>query len=281
MQAVGAVSPGFEIPLSAHSVQANLRLGGWKFTLFENDSRYPTASAYTPDNAIFNDAAFNRNTLVVGSASLTRDDRRHYQHLDLHGQPPRAGSESGHWNVFSGMRKSFKYAYGSMVKGEQQFSWKPASNSTMTVGATLERFLAIPQGAGTNAPVESRSKPGTILGTNITDDFNTLRYSNVGGYAELHQTIVRGLTATLGARVDRSSRFGATFNPRLGLVMRPGNDATTIKVLYGTAYLAPSPYQATHITGRSTATTADRPTSPSSGTSQTLIWSRSERRPWK
>ena len=26
--------------------------------------------------------------------------------------------------------------------------------------------------------------------------------------------------------------------------MRPGNDATTVKVLYGTAYLAPSPYQA-------------------------------------
>ena len=244
MEAVGAVSPGFEIPLSAHSVQANLRLGGWKFTLFENDSRYPTSSAYTPDNTIFNDAAFNRNTLVVGSASLTRTIGDITSTSTFTASRHELDSESGYWNVFSGMQKSFKYAYGSMVKGEQQFSWKPASNSTLTAGTTLERFFAIPQGADTNAPVESRSKPGTILGTNITDDFNTLRYSNVGGYAELHQTIVRGLTTTLGARVDRNSRFGATFNPRLGLVMRPGNDATTIKVLYGTAYLAPSPYQA-------------------------------------
>ena len=244
MQAVGAVSPDFDIPLSAHSVQANLRLGGWQFTLFENSSRYPTASAYSPDNAIFNDAAFNRNTLVVGSTSLTRAFGGVTSTSTVSASRHELDPESGYWNVFSNMQKSFKYAYGSMVKGEQQFLWKPSSNSALTAGATLERFFSIPQGADLNAPIESRSKPGTILGTNIPDDFNALRYSNVGGYAELHQKIVGGLTATVGGRVDRNSRFGASFNPRLGVVMRPGEAATTVKALYGTAFLAPSPYQA-------------------------------------
>ena len=243
MQAVGSVSPEFERPLSAHSVQANLRLGGWQFTLFENDSRAPTGSAYTPDNAVFSDAAFNRNTLVVGSAGLTRNIGALTSTSTFTASRHELDPESGYWNVFSNMRKSFKYAYGSMVKGEQQFLWKPASNSTLTTGATLERFFAIPQSADTNAPVESRNTPGTILGTNIVDDFNALRYSNVGAYAELRQAIVRGVTATLGGRVDHNSRFGATFNPRLGVVMRP-NGGTTVKVLYGTAFLAPSPYQA-------------------------------------
>jgi outer membrane receptor for ferrienterochelin and colicin len=244
MQAIGTVSPEYDNPLSAHSVHAQLRLGGWQFSLFENDSRVPTASAYTPDNAIFNDAAFNRNTLVVGSGSFTKDIGRVTSTSTVTMSRHELDPQSGYWNVFSNMQKSFKYAYGSMLKGEQQLLWKPAANATLTTGATFERFFSIPQGADVNAPVESRSAPGTILGTDITDDFNTLRYSNVGAYVELQQAIVRGITATLGGRVDRSSRFGATFNPRLGVVMKPGHAATTVKVLYSTAYLAPSPYQA-------------------------------------
>ena len=121
------------------------------------------------------------------------------------------------------MQKSFKYAYGSMLKGEQQFSWKPASNSTMTAGATFERFFAIPQGADLNAPVESRNEPGTILGTNIPDDFITLRYSNVGALRRA-ATDDRARPDRDARRraCDRNSRFGATFNPRLGVVHEAG-----------------------------------------------------------
>jgi outer membrane receptor protein involved in Fe transport len=47
---------------------------------------------------------------------------------------------------------------------------------------------------------------------------------------------------TLGARADYNTRYGATFNPRAGVVLTPA-PATTLKVLYGTAFLAPSPYE--------------------------------------
>jgi iron complex outermembrane receptor protein len=49
------------------------------------------------------------------------------------------------------------------------------------------------------------------------------------------------LTITLGERADYNTRYGGTFNPRLGFVAQP-TGRTTLKVLFGTAYLAPSPF---------------------------------------
>ena len=51
------------------------------------------------------------------------------------------------------------------------------------------------------------------------------------------------MSITLGARGDHNTRYGNTFNPRVGVVVRPAA-STTLKLLYGTAFLAPSPYQA-------------------------------------
>jgi outer membrane receptor protein involved in Fe transport len=45
---------------------------------------------------------------------------------------------------------------------------------------------------------------------------------------------------TLGARFDNNSRFGKTFNPRIGIVYKPFA-RTTVKALYNSAFLAPSP----------------------------------------
>jgi iron complex outermembrane receptor protein len=50
------------------------------------------------------------------------------------------------------------------------------------------------------------------------------------------------LNLTVGVRGDDDSRFGATFNPRVGVVSRL-TAGSTLKLLFGTAYLAPSPYQ--------------------------------------
>jgi len=122
-------------------------------------------------------------------------------------------------------------------------AWKPAAPVTLTVGGTFEHFFAIPQGADLNAPITSQDVPGTILDTNIPDDFVKLRYSNTGGYAQMQYVMSPRVTMTLGARGDYNSRYGGSFNPRIGVVTKP-TDRTTLKLLYGTAFLAPSPYQA-------------------------------------
>lgn len=236
------VSPAYDIPLSAHSVQARLLFGGFVLSLFESRSRISTTPAYTPDNGVYNPAAFNENHLLVGSGVYTRPIGRVTSTSTLMFSRHQLDPQSGYWNVFSNLEKSYKYAYGSLAKAEQQLSWKPVPSIQMTTGATIERFFAIPQGADLNAPVQSHHEPGTILDTNILDDFVKLHYANTGVFAQMRYAMIPRVTLTIGARGDYNTRFGSTFNPRVGLVMRP-TDTTTVKALYGTAFLAPSPFQ--------------------------------------
>ncbi len=237
------VASTYDIPISAHSFEATFRAGGLQLTLFENSARVPTSPAYTPDNAVYNPDAFNLNTLLVGAGSYTRSIGRATSTSTVTFSRHELDPESGYWNVYSNLEKSYKYAYGSMAKAEEQLSWKPAASTTFTVGGTFEHFYAIPQGADLNAPVQSQDVPGTILDTNIPDDFVKLRYANSGAYAQMQYVMSPRVTLTLGARGDYNTRYGGTFNPRLGLVTKP-TDRTTLKLLYGTAFLAPSPYQA-------------------------------------
>jgi iron complex outermembrane receptor protein len=130
-----------------------------------------------------------------------------------------------------------------MLKGEQQLTWNPLKRMTVTTGGTVERFFAIPQTADVNAPIRSTDEPGTILGTSMVDEFFKLHYANVGAFAETRYAVAPWVTVTVGARHDYNTRYGSTFNPRIGVVTRP-TSTTTVKLLYGTAYLAPSPYQA-------------------------------------
>jgi outer membrane cobalamin receptor len=237
-----SVSPAYDIPLSAESAQARLQAGGLVLVLFHSRSRMPTTAANTPDNAVYNPAAFNDNRLLMGSGTFTGRIGRFTSSSTLTFSRHELDPQSGYWNVYSNMEKSYKYAYGSMAKAEQRLSWKPTRLVTVTTGATFEDFFAIPQGADLNAPVQTQNIPGTILDTDIPYDFVKLRYANTGAFAQMQYAATPRLTLTFGARGDYNTRFGGTFNPRLGLVSHL-TPATTLKVLYGTAFLAPSPWQ--------------------------------------
>jgi iron complex outermembrane receptor protein len=67
------------------------------------------------------------------------------------------------------------------------------------------------------------------------------RYSRYGFYLQDEFRLLDSLTLLAEARYD-TSPFGDSANPRLGLIWRP-RDATTIKLLYGTAFRAPSLFE--------------------------------------
>jgi outer membrane receptor for ferrienterochelin and colicins len=63
-------------------------------------------------------------------------------------------------------------------------------------------------------------------------------------YGQDEFTIIQKLTLSAGLRYDHYSDFDGTTNPRLGLIyhlLRP----TTLKLLYGTAFRAPEPFEVT------------------------------------
>lgn len=236
------VPPGYDIPISAHSLHAVLRTGGLRLMLFENHARVPTTPAYTPDNGVYSPDAFNLNKLLVTSASYERPIGRVTSTSTFTYSRHELDADSGYWNVYSNMTKSFKYAFGRMAKLEEQLSWKASPKITMTTGGTFEHFHAIPQGADLNAPLRSHSAPATILGTDIPDRLVKLWYSNSGAFGHAQYALAPPITLTVGARADYNTRFGASFNPRAGAVARLAR-GTTLKMLYGTAYLAPSPFE--------------------------------------
>jgi len=105
----------------------------FQFTLFENRSHLPsTAGVYTPDNVAYDDVAFNQNDLFVGAGSYTRAIRGATSTSTVTVSRQELDPHSGYQDLYSNMRRSYKYAYGSIVDIDQQISWKPA---TRRVGA--------------------------------------------------------------------------------------------------------------------------------------------------
>lgn len=74
----------------------------------------------------------------------------------------------------------------------------------------------------------------------IPQDFYFLRYSNIGTYGQLQLKTAGGAQFTLGTRYDHNSLYGDSLNPRAGVVLRPA-EKLNLKLLYGEAFLAPSP----------------------------------------
>ncbi len=98
------------------------------------------------------------------------------------------------------------------------------------------------------------------LGTEITDNLRQDQgdYTALGNafvsvpqssviwalYGQDEFAIARTLTLSAGLRYDHYSGFGGTTNPRLGLIYHVFHP-TTLKLLYGTAFRAPEPFELT------------------------------------
>ena len=66
-----------------------------------------------------------------------------------------------------------------------------------------------------------------------------------GAHLDTSYEVCKWLNVAAGVRLDAYSSFGRTANPRIGLILRPAA-GTTVKLLYGEAFRAPTLYELTY-----------------------------------
>jgi outer membrane receptor for ferrienterochelin and colicins len=88
---------------------------------------------------------------------------------------------------------------------------------------------------------------GNIAFTNLHAIFKPRTYTiqnNIGTYLQyvLNTTLLNKTNFTLGGRYDYNNVYGQTINPRVGIINQP-NNRITLKLLYGTAFRAPTNFE--------------------------------------
>lgn len=139
----------------------------------------------------------------------------------------------------------YKYGQGRAARLEQTFNKDITDSINLVGGLTAEDFDAVPQTTDLyNQPMnpnKSINDQGGVIDPRV--GIHYLQYQNYGVYLQGEATLLSNLKTTVGGRYDYNTRYEPTFNPRAGVVYSP-TDSTTVKVLYGSAFLAPTTQQA-------------------------------------
>ncbi|MFN6946581.1 MAG: TonB-dependent receptor plug domain-containing protein [Cytophagaceae bacterium] len=174
--------------------------------------------------------------------------------------------ESHFASAASRWQRGYIYSFGKSFKIEEQLNYDISSKATFIGGLSFENLSALPRtglspkpidpnqplelqniyfigAAGYESYITENEEPVFNDSLAINQNFYYLNYQNYGGFAQVQFTPVKILVATLGMRYDYNTRFGGSFNPRLGLVFSPVKKLR-VKLLYGESFLAPSPRKA-------------------------------------
>lgn len=244
--AVVSPVPGQE-PLAARALYASLKVRHLTISLFHNRSVNPATLAQKPTNAVYNRGIFFGHAVSMANAVYNREFGRWKSSTFLVGSRYDLDPESSFRNVYTAMNPAYLYSYGWMLKAEQLVSARLHEQVNLTLGATYEKFFSIPRGHDLQYPVYGPHPEAPIVNSifplnpqGIAADFARVDFTNAGALAELRYTPLPSLSLTVGSRYDHNSRFGSTFNPRAGVVWEI-TPKVSVKGLFGSAFLAPSP----------------------------------------
>ncbi len=228
---------GYFLTQESHNDSA---FGRPEFNVYSEDATYKTTT----------DMAYAKHVYTSLSGALALTSSLWYGGFEL-------DPDSAFLNTFTGYAPGYKYGFGRSVKLEEQLSYNFSRRYSFIGGISgahsdsLPKTSDLPRKYNKDEPADWQGIP--YPGTKILDrdgnsleeliKFYNLEYIDAGGFLQFQAAPIDLLELTAGMRLDYNTRYGTSFNPRVGVLVKPLSNLK-IKLLFGMAYLAPSPYQA-------------------------------------
>lgn len=269
-----SISQEFEMPTVAYSMNIELSYKDFSVGFIQNSESHsssygvnPKFTAYDKDAQIKSDLSVffikHRYSSPNKKWNLSSNINHSYFEID---------PESHFASAASRWQRGYVHTYSQSTKIQEQFQIEASKKWSITTGASFENISSLPRTAPSPTPIDKTQPISTqpiyytgaggytnfidtefIIDRSFTDfdpnfydslanrqQLYQLNYQNVGFYLQANWAANKVWDFTLGARYDYNTRYGATINPRIGVVIKPVRQLH-IKALVGTSFLAPSP----------------------------------------
>lgn len=255
------LSRGFDMPTTSYFVNATMNYGDFSVSYIRHSESHSAAHGLRPEFAVRDPTALIQMGQEVFYArhNYTSINRKWNIQSTISKSLFEIDNQSNFAGSATTWQRGYIYSLASSSKIEEQLSYDFSKKYSVIVGFTAENLSAIPKIAPVYKPFDTRTpaslqdlyyvsatgndKPSDTLINNVFLEqpvFN-VEYRNYGGYAQFQLSPAKWIELTLGSRYDYNTRFGGSINPRLGVVISTNDKKLRFKILYGEAFLAPSP----------------------------------------
>lgn len=246
---------GFSAGGDSRFIHARLNMDHFEIGWIRMSESHSSSLGIRPEFTLYvEDAVFRTNyETVYGNYVFSSEDEKWVFNTMITKQSYEIDPRTKFIDSFSGYEAAYKYARDKSSVIDEKVTCKIGEKSLLLFGLSYQDNMVLPRTGDLSRPYDTEKSadsqafvyPGSDITVNgkylgIPQDFYFNEYTNTGAYAQLQFREYFALQATLGLRYDRNSRYGDSFNPRTGIVFKPG-EKMDFKVLYGEAFLAPSP----------------------------------------
>ncbi|MEZ0311475.1 MAG: TonB-dependent receptor plug domain-containing protein [Myxococcota bacterium] len=248
----------FAMPSRAYALHARFSYGDFELGYYRGKEGHSSALGGSSDYHVYQEdsrysiqmeAAYLRHTLKAGCGcwTLTSTLSLGWYQVD---------PDSLFVSTATNYQDGFRYGWGRSAKLQEEFTWQPLERLSFVAGASYENLAALAETAFLPSKYQT-DRAGQLqnlyyFGTDIVDrdrqsllilqDFYNVEFQNYGVYAQVQARPFDWVALTGGVRVDGSTRYSGSINPRLGIVLTP-LPTLKLKLLYGESFLQPSVYQ--------------------------------------
>lgn len=244
-------------PTNSYSLHGKLNYKNVELGYFRSQESHNTSLGGQPEYNIYmkdavyktiTETLYGKHTLSLWDQKIKLQSSIWFGSYELH-------PDTMFYNQFTNLKKAYKYGFGKTIKWEEQISINLSKKVSLIAGISYDHNNVLPESSdlpfkyNTNRSADEQDihYPGTDVtdlngnDLRIYEDFYYVEYKNIGTFLQLTGNYFEILSLTLGARFDYNTHYGTTFNPRAGLVLTPSK-VLNFKLMYGEAFLAPSPW---------------------------------------